>query len=194
MVECFGCAVSRGWWTQMRSGIWTTMRRSWCRENCRKVLSAFVIMIVITYSSDFDNFFKFSPKNDLIDVLDWNSAVRPSVHPYVRLSVCPTSVYKNRFFPISIWFGVWVDLDQICTTVWLRPDPRSRSRFLNFWSSKKLYFSRSVLPAILARSSKLMVDYDSMGPILQLVRAWFLNFLPGKLSGEFKLCGIPIFH
>jgi len=34
-----------------------------------------------------------------------------------------------------------------------------------------------------------MVDYDNMGPSLQLVRAQFLNFL-SKLSRDFKLRGM----
>jgi len=32
-----------------------------------------------------------------------------------------------------------------------------------------------------------MVDYDSMGPNLQLFRARFLNFVLNKLSHDFKL-------
>jgi len=36
-----------------------------------------------------------------------------------------------------------------------------------------------------------MVDYDNMGPNLQLVRAQFLNFL-SKLSCDFKLRGMSI--
>jgi len=43
-------------------------------------------------------------------------------------------------------------------------------------------------------SSKLMVAGDSMGPALQLVRARFSDFLLGKLSQEFKLRGMSIFH
>jgi len=39
-----------------------------------------------------------------------------------------------------------------------------------------------------------MVDVDSMGPDLQLVGARFLNFLLGKLSREFKLRSVSIFH
>jgi len=39
-----------------------------------------------------------------------------------------------------------------------------------------------------------MVDIDSMGPGLQLVRGRFLNFLLGKISLEFKLHGMSIFH
>jgi len=35
-----------------------------------------------------------------------------------------------------------------------------------------------------------MVEYDSMGHGLQVVGARFSNFLLGKLSCEFKLCGI----
>jgi len=39
-----------------------------------------------------------------------------------------------------------------------------------------------------------MVDGYSMGPGLQLVGARFSNFLPGKLSREFKLRRMSIFH
>ena len=50
---------------------------------------------------------------------------------------------------------------------------------LNFW---KLHFSRSISSAILVWSWKLMVVLHSMGPSLQLVGAWVLNFLLKKLS------------
>ena len=39
-----------------------------------------------------------------------------------------------------------------------------------------------------------MVGSDIMGPDLQLVGAQFLNFLLVKLSCEFKLRGMSIFH
>ena len=39
-----------------------------------------------------------------------------------------------------------------------------------------------------------MVGSDSMGPDLQLVGAQFLNLLLGKLSREFKLRRMSIFH
>jgi len=39
-----------------------------------------------------------------------------------------------------------------------------------------------------------MVASDSMEPDLQLVGARFSNFLLGKLSQEFKLRGMSIFH
>jgi len=35
-----------------------------------------------------------------------------------------------------------------------------------------------------------MVDYDNMGPSLQLIRAQFLNFLLSKLSRDFKIRGM----
>jgi len=37
-----------------------------------------------------------------------------------------------------------------------------------------------------------MIDRDSMGSSLQRIGARFLNFLPRKLSREFKLCRISI--
>ena len=39
-----------------------------------------------------------------------------------------------------------------------------------------------------------MVDVDSMEPDLQPVGARFSNFLLGKVSLEFKLHGMSIFH
>jgi len=52
---------------------------------------------------------------------------------------------------------------------------------------RKLHFSMSISFAIFAWSSKLMVG-------LQFVRATFSNSLLGKLSREFKLRGMSIFH
>jgi len=39
-----------------------------------------------------------------------------------------------------------------------------------------------------------MVDVDSMGPGLQRVGARFSNFLLGKVSLQFNLHGMSIFH
>ena len=59
---------------------------------------------------------------------------------------------------------------------------------------RKLHFSRCIFSAIFAWGSKVMVGYDSMVPGLQLVEARFSNFLLRKLSEEFKLHDISIFH
>jgi len=59
---------------------------------------------------------------------------------------------------------------------------------------QKLHFSRFISSAIFAWSSKLTVDSDSMGPGLQLDGGRFSNFLLRKLSREFKLRGMSIFH
>jgi len=59
---------------------------------------------------------------------------------------------------------------------------------------RKLHFSTSISSAVLAWSSKLMVGGDSMGPALQVVGARFLNFFLRKLSREFKLRRMSIFH
>ena len=40
----------------------------------------------------------------------------------------------------------------------------------------------------------MTVDIDSMGPGLQLLGGQFSNFLLGKVSLEFKLHGMSIFH
>ena len=57
-----------------------------------------------------------------------------------------------------------------------------------------MYISRYIASATFAWSSKLTVDVDSMGPGLQLLGGRFSNFLLGKVSLEFKLHGMSIFH
>jgi len=57
-----------------------------------------------------------------------------------------------------------------------------------------MHISRYISSATFAWSSKLMVDIDSMGPGLQLVGGRFSHFLLGKVSLEFKLHGMSIFH
>jgi len=52
----------------------------------------------------------------------------------------------------------------------------------------------SSISATFAWSSKLMVDVNSMWPSLQRVGGRFSNFLLGKVSLEFKLHGMLIFH
>ena len=56
--------------------------------------------------------------------------------------------------------------------------------FLNF---HKLHFSTSISSVILVCSSKLMVDYYSMGPSLQLFRPRFMNFSSSWWSRDFKV-------
>jgi len=68
------------------------------------------------------------------------------------------------------------------------------TELLNSENCRKLHFSRSISSAIFACSSKLMVDNGSMGPDLQLFEAPFSNFLLRKLSREFKLRAMSIFH
>jgi len=57
-----------------------------------------------------------------------------------------------------------------------------------------MYISTYISSATFAWSSKLTVDIDSMGPGLQRLGGQFSNFLLGKVSLEFKLHGMSIFH
>jgi len=57
-----------------------------------------------------------------------------------------------------------------------------------------MYISTYISSATFTWSSKLTVDIDSMGPGLQLLGGQLLNFLLGKVSLEFKLHGMSIFH
>jgi len=72
----------------------------------------------------------------------------------------------------------------------------SRSKVEELPKLRKLHLSTSISSAVLAWISKLMVGGDSMGHVsgLQLIRARFSNFHLGKLSREFKLRRMLIFH
>jgi len=113
-----------------------------------------------------------------MDLIGWNSG--PSIRLYVRPSV------HKKFCSFLIWY-VGRPRPHICTPVWLRPDPRSRSRSMSFWSLENCT-SLGLFPLPFWRGS----DYNSMGPILQRVAAWFLNFLLSKLSCDFRLSGMSI--
>jgi len=83
----------------------------------------------------------------------------------------------------------------LCMLIWPWSDPRWRLRSRGFQNSencRKLHCSRSISSAILAWSSKLMVDHDSSSLQADWVR--FSNFDPLKLAGEFKLRGMSILH
>jgi len=57
-----------------------------------------------------------------------------------------------------------------------------------------MYISTYISSATFAWSSKLTVDIDSTGPDLRLLGGQFSNFFLGKVSTEFKLHGMSIFH
>ena len=125
--------------------------------------------------------FRSSPGDNLID---WNSGV--SVRPFVRTSTKSLSDFH------LIWYVA-------------RPRPRMRTaetytrskvkvKVTELPKLRKFHYSRSISSTVLAWSSKLMVDGDSMGRGLQLVGVRFSNFLVQKLSLEFKLPGMSILH
>ena len=111
------------------------------------------------------------------DLINWNC---------LRLSI-PTSVCPQK--SLSDFNLIWCvgrpqSVKCISTTSTRSKVKIKVTKLLKFW---KLHFSRSISSTIFAWSSKLMVDYDTKGPRLQLVRAWFLNSLLSKVSRDFKL-------
>ena len=119
-----------------------------------------------------------SPPTD--DLVHWNSgvSVRPSVRP-------------QFFSDFHLIWCVGTSRPHMRTSV---TSTRSNVKVTVLPKLQKVHFSRSISSAVLAWSSKLMVGGHSMGPGLQLVGARFLNFLLGKLSGQFKLRRMSIFH
>ena len=122
--------------------------------------------------------FRSSPGDDLVD---WNSGV--SVHPYVH----------KKFSDFDLIWCVGRSQPDMCTSM---TSTRSKVKVevMELPKLRKLQFTRSISSDVLAWSSKLMLDDDSMGPGLQRVGAQFLNFLLGKLSREFKLRRMSLLH
>jgi len=70
----------------------------------------------------------------------------------------------------------------------------SKVKVMDHLNFQQLPISRSISSATFVCSSKLMVDIDSMGPGLELIGARFSNFLLEKVSLQFKLHRMSIFH
>ena len=122
------------------------------------------------------------------DLVDWNSGV--SVRPYVRPSVRTSTKSFSDFHLISCVGRPWPHMHTSMTST----RSKVKVKVTELPKLRKVHFSRSISSAVFAWSSKVMIGDDSTGPGLQLVGARFLNFLPGKLSREFKLHHMSIFH
>jgi len=99
------------------------------------------------------SFFRSSLGDDLID---WNSGV----------SVC-LYVHK-KFSDFDLIWCVGRPLPDMRTSLALTRS-KVKVKVTELPQLQKLYFSTSISSAVLAWSSKLMVDGDCMGPGLQLV-------------------------
>ena len=110
-----------------------------------------------------------------------------SIFSYSGVTVCPY-VHK-KFFQFRYNFFVAWPRPDMCTSL-ISTRSKVKIKVTELLQFRKLHFSRPVSSAIFAWNSKLMVDYDSMGPSLQRVRDQFLNFLLSMLSRDFKLCRV----
>jgi len=139
--------------------------------------------------------------NYLIDLLEFR---RPSVRPSVRLSVRPfvrpsirpsvrpsvrTSVHKK--FSDYDFDLIWcVDLDRICApSMTPRLEP-IQGQDQGHWVSEvpKIALFKSISSAILAWSSKLMVDYDSVVYSLSLPDFWIPFSVSYHVTSHFAEC------
>ena len=99
------------------------------------------------------------------DLVDWNSGV--SVRPSVRTST-------KSFSDFHLIWCVGRPRPLMRTSV-TSTRSKVKVKVMELPKLRKVHFSRSISSAILAWSSKLMVDGHSMGPALQHVRARFLG-------------------
>jgi len=131
-------------------------------------------MVLCTFSS---LIFRSLPGDDLVD---WNSGP----------SVCTST---KSFSDFHLIWCVCRPRPHVHTSV-TSTRSKVKVKVMELPKLQKVHFSRSISSAGFAWSSKLMVGGHSMGPGLQLVRAHFFNFILGKLSREFKLHHLSIFH
>jgi len=137
-----------------------------------------------------------SVREQLLGHRQIGTQVCPSIRPYARPSV-PTSVRTSTksFFDFDLIWCVGRHRPHIRTSVTsTRSKMKVKIKVTELPKLRKMHFSRSISSIVLACSSKLMLGGDSMGPGLQAVGARFWNFLVGKLSREFKLRRMSIFH
>jgi len=128
------------------------------------------VMCFLEMNSYFLLIFRSSPGSDLVD---WKSGVS------VQTST-------KSFYDFDLIWCVGRPRP-ICAPVWPRPDLRSRSR--SFRSCKNCTFlGLSLLPLWCAAHNWCLSVI--VWPGLQCIWARFSTFLLGKLSWEFRLCGM----
>jgi len=119
---------------------------------------------------------------------------RPTIGNHFRPYVCP-SVHKKFFFDFALMWCMSRPRPDMSTSVTsTRSKVKVKVKVTDLLKFRKLHFSTSISSTILAWGSKLMVGHHSMGPSLQLVGVWFSNCLLRKVSREFKLRRMSIFH
>jgi len=103
-----------------------------------------------------------------------------------RLSVRTSIFHPQSFSDLDIIWCLHRPEPDMCNSMTLT---RFKVKFkvTELPNFQKLHFPASISSAILAWSSKLMADYDNVGPNLQPIGARFLNVLLSKLSRDFKL-------
>ena len=112
------------------------------------------------------------------------------VRPSVRTSIHTSTKSFSDFHLISCVGRPWPHMHTSVTST----QSKVKVKVTELPKLRKVHFSRLISSTVFAWSSKVMVGGDSTWPGLQLIGARFLNFLLGKLSREFKLRHMSIFH
>ena len=115
-----------------------------------------------------------------------NFLLRKLSHEFILRGMSILHEFQMAIFPYCLRLRSHGQACWYSYMIWPGPDPRSKSKSLTV-NFRKLHFSTSVFSAVLAWSSKLIVDFDSMGPSLQLFGARFLNFSLSWRSRDFRV-------
>ena len=109
----------------------------------------------------------------------WPNKTSLDVRPYV----CP-----HFFLPIFLIFGMWVDVDEGCKTVW----PLTRLKVkVNVKVTPKLWnrpFSKSISSTVYDPSFEIPSDSDNMEQYINFVRpvfwnsSWFSSYVSSNLE------------
>jgi len=141
------------------------------------ILSYFVLYSVMSWLCGVTSLWRVDCKPSRLEV----RCVRPSVRPQKFFSDFDLICCMGRPRP------------RLCTSV-TSTQSKVKVKVMELLKLRKVHFSRSISSTTFTCSSKLMVDGDSIGRGLRLFWARFLNLLLGKLSQEFRLRRISIFH
>jgi len=153
--------------------VWLYLRPA-CQN--RFFVSCFLLYSTVLHCS---LFFRSLPGDVLIDLLNSDVSVRPSIRTYVLPSVSPST---KSFSDLDLIWCVGRPRQGMCTSL---TSTGSKVEVTLLLKLRKSPFSGSI-SAILGWCSKLIVGSYSTGPGLRFVWARFSNFLLGKLSHEFK--------
>ena len=116
---------------------------------------------------------------------DLINPVKMSVQPYVRTSICTSTIKHNA---ATNHIVVFVTVDETFTTIWHTRSPEVMVKIMWDLKFQKWWFSNSISSAIFQPVKKIPTVSNTRPKYLKISWAGFLNFLLVFESCDIKLC------